>query len=99
MKRRELKETKLSLKLASRIEKLTRFTVIPIIRRTYTGRYQTAEGVWSWYMITDEVVHPFRIPLWVGSHSQATKCARAKQLKWMDLYNDGYYIEIIIERE
>lgn len=55
---------------------------VPKIHRTYAGRWQRAEGAWSWFMFTREGTV-------IGSQWSATKVARAKCREYSKEWRGG----------
>jgi len=74
---RKTKKTRLSLLLAKRIKKEFGMEVIPVIHRTYCGRWQRGAGGWSWFMLTKNNVD-------IGSTYRATEVLKAKKVSLCD---------------
>ena len=93
-----MKETRLSKKLADRLNKEFGkewdFTCEPIIKRTYIGYWQKSAGYWVWNMFAKS---KHGNQCLVGSIYRATDVLKAKRLSIMKAVCTGY--EILVEED
>ena len=85
---KNVKPTRLALRLAERIKELTGEDVEPFINKCYPGHRQRSQGAWLWEMDANGIT--------IGSCWKAGVVAKAKKIS---VLRDIGTVELLVEKE